>query len=342
MGSWRFSTPISGAEAPDVASYLLQRLGQGFLVVFAMSLIVFLGVYAIGNPVDVLIAAEATQADRELMISRLGLDRPWWEQYLAFLRNLIAGDVGRSFAHDVPALSLIAARFPATLELALVAMVMAVVVGIPLGLHAAMKPETIGARLIMGFSALGFAVPTFGIAILLILVFAVGLGWLPSSGRGPVVEILGVPTSLATGAGWRHVLLPAITLAIFKAALLIRLVHAATREVVASEFVRFARAKGVSPARVTRRHVLRNSLVPVVTVLALEFGGLLAFAVVTETIFAWPGVGRLLLESITMLDRPVIVAYLMATVVLYVALNFVVDVVYAILDPRVRVTGEKA
>jgi peptide/nickel transport system permease protein len=319
--------------------FLASRAAQGLVVLFAMSLIVFTGVFAIGDPVDMLIAAEATQADREAMAMRLGLDQPMWVQYFAFLKGLASGDVGRSFAHDVPAVGLIAARFPATLELALVATALAALVGLPLGLVAALKPGGVAARLALGFSAVGFSLPTFGVAIALILVFAVTLGWLPSSGRGPVVTVLGVPTSLATVKGWQHVALPAATLAIFKAALLIRIVHAATREVIASDFVRFARAKGLPPARVTTHHVLRNSLIPVVTVLALEFGSLLAFAVVTETIFAWPGVGRLLLESINVLDRPVIVAYLIATVLIYVVLNLIVDLLYAVLDPRVRVAG---
>jgi peptide/nickel transport system permease protein len=317
--------------------FLLSRAAQGVVVLFAMSVIVFTGVFAIGDPVDLLIAPEATQADRAAMVARLGLDQPMWAQYLGFLTGLLSGDVGRSFAHDVPAMSLIAARFPATVELALVAMTMAAVVGLPLGLLAALRPGSVPARLALGFSAVGFSLPTFGVAILLILVFAVTLGWLPSSGRGPVTTVLGVPTSLATPTGWKHVLLPAATLAIFKAALLIRIVHASTREVIAADFVRFARAKGLPPARVTVHHVLRNSLIPVVTILALEFGSLLAFAVVTETIFAWPGVGRLLLESINVLDRPVIVAYLMATVLIYVIINLIVDLLYAVLDPRVRV-----
>ena len=238
-------------------------------------------------------------------------------------------------------MSLIAARFPATFELALVALFASGLIGLPLGLVAAMRPRSLVARLALGFSAIGFSIPTFGKAILLILIFAVGLGWLPSSGRGPVTSVLGFPTSLATVAGWKYVVLPATTLAIFQTALLIRIVHASTREVIATDFVRFARAKGLGERRVTTHHVLRNSLIPVVTVFALEFGGLLAFAVVTETIFAWPGVGRLLLESITMLDRPVIVAYLMATVLLYVVMNFIVDVLYALLDPRVRVAGSE-
>ncbi len=322
-------------------AFLTARLFQALLVLFVMSLLVFVSVYAIGNPVDMLIAAEATQDEREAMISRLGLDQPLALQYFTFLKGLLSGDVGRSFAHDVPAVSLIAARFPATFELALVALFASGLIGLPLGLVAAMRPRSLVARLALGFSAIGFSIPTFGKAILLILIFAVGLGWLPSSGRGPVTSVLGFPTSLATVAGWKYVVLPATTLAIFQTALLIRIVHASTREVIATDFVRFARAKGLGERRVTTHHVLRNSLIPVVTVFALEFGGLLAFAVVTETIFAWPGVGRLLLESITMLDRPVIVAYLMATVLLYVVMNFIVDVLYALLDPRVRVAGSE-
>jgi peptide/nickel transport system permease protein len=322
-------------------AFVTSRLLQALLVLFVMSLLVFVSVYAIGNPVDMLISDEANQAEREALIARLGLDQPLAMQYLTFLKGLLSGDVGKSFMHDVPAGSLIAARLPATLELAVVALLAAALIGLPLGLVAAIRPGSIVARLALGFSALGFSIPTFGKAIVLILVFAVGLGWLPSSGRGPVTTVLGFPTSLASLAGWKYIVLPATTLAIFQTALLIRIVHASTREVIAADFVRFARAKGLPEPRITTRHVLRNSLIPVVTVFALEFGGLLAFAVVTETIFAWPGVGRLLLESITMLDRPVIVTYLMATVLFYVAMNFIVDVIYAALDPRVRIAGDE-
>ena len=312
--------------------FVLRRVLQSLLVVLVMSLVVFVGVHVVGDPVHILISDEMTQAEIDRFIRKLGLDRPVHEQYLHFLANAARGDLGNSFVHGEPALKLILERMPATLELALAAFVLAIAVGIPLGMYAGLRPESPASRAIMAGSILGFSLPTFWVGLMLIMVFAVMLGWLPSTGRGEFLS----------WDGLRHLALPAINLALFKMALVTRLARAGTREAALQDYVRFARAKGLSPARVVRVHVLKNILIPVVTVLGLELGGLIAFSVVTETVFAWPGMGKLLIDSIQRLDRPVVVAYLVITVVMFVVINLVVDLLYAALDPRVRLSEARA
>jgi peptide/nickel transport system permease protein len=231
---------------------------------------------------------------------------------------------------------------PATLELALVALIFSILIGIPLGVYAGLRPDSLAGRSIMSGSILGFSLPNFWIGLMLILLFAVELRWLPSGGRGQTVDVLGVPVSFLTVDGLRHLLLPAFTLALYKAALVIRLARAGTREAVMQDYVRFARAKGLSPSRIVLVHILKNILIPIVTVLGLELGSMIAFAVVTETVFAYPGMGKLLIDSIGRLDRPIIVAYLMLVVVLFVVINFIVDLIYAALDPRVRLSDARS
>jgi peptide/nickel transport system permease protein len=319
-----------------VAVYLIRRATQSVVVLLVMSLLVFVGVYAIGNPVDILINPNADQADIERAIKGLGLDRPLWEQYLVFLQQALAGDLGRSFVFNIPALQLILERMPATLELATAAMVIAIVLGIPLGLWAGLKPDSIAGRTIMTASILGFSLPTFWVGLMLIMVFSVDLGWLPSSGRGPTQTLLGVPVSFLSWEGLKHLAMPAINLALFNLSLVIRLTRAGTREALVQDYVKFARAKGLSDARVIGVHVLKNISIPIVTVTGLQFGTLVAFAIVTETIFAWPGMGKLLIDSIHVLDRPVIVAYLLIIVTFFIVINLAVDLAYSLLDPRVR------
>jgi peptide/nickel transport system permease protein len=321
--------------------YVIRRSLQSLVVLVAMSLLVFVGVFAIGNPVDILINPQAEQLERERAIAELGLDRPLHEQYATFVRGALSGDLGRSFVHATPALSLILERMPATLELAVVAMLIAVLLGIPLGLWAGLKPDSVGGRAIMAGSILGFSLPTFWVGLMLIMVFSVMLGWLPSNGRGPTVDVLGIPVSFVSLEGWRHLILPATNLALFKLALLIRLTRAGTREALLQDYVKFARAKGLSNARVILVHVLRNILIPIVTVIGLEFGSVIAFAIVTESVFAWPGMGKLLIDSINTLDRPVIVAYLLVIVAIFIVINLAVDILYSVLDPRVRLGEAK-
>jgi peptide/nickel transport system permease protein len=319
-----------------VLSHIARRALQSFGVLAVMSLLVFAGVYAVGNPIDILVNPQSDQNEIARATAALGLDRPLVDQYFLFIRHAVAGDLGRSFAFNVPAIGLILERMPATLELATAAMLIAVLLGIPLGLWAGLRPRSGAGKAIMAGSILGFSLPTFWVGLMLILVFSVWLGWLPTSGRGPTVDLFGIPVSFLTAEGLRHLVLPAANLALFNLSLVIRLTRSGTREAIEQDYVRFARAKGLSETRVVGVHVLRNVLVPVVTVVGVEFGSVIAFAVVTESIFAWPGMGKLLIDSINTLDRPVIVAYLCIVVALFVAINLFVDLAYSWLDPRVR------
>lgn len=321
--------------------WLIKRLIQAVIVLAVMSVIVFLGLHMIGNPADILLAPDATQADRAELIARLGLDLPVWQQYWLFLTSALQGDLGTSFVYNTPAVTLILQRLPATLELAVMAMIIAIFIGIPLGLFAGLKPENPFAKLITTASILGFSLPTFWVGLLLIMTFSVSLGILPASGRGATVHLFGAEWSFLTFDGLRHMVLPAINLALFKVSLVIRLTNAGVREVKSLDYVRFARAKGLSPLRVIRRHILRNVTIPLVTVLGIEFGSTVAFAVVTENIFAWPGAGKLILDSINALDRPVVVAYLLVVVTLFVTINLIVDILYRVLDPRIRTEAGK-
>lgn len=318
---------------------IIRRLMQSVLVVFAMSLIVFVGVSIIGDPTYMFVSPDADMEEIRRVQQTFGFDRPIWERYLLFLRGAVEGDLGNSYIFNQPAMQLILARMPATLELAFSALFLAIVLGIPLGLYAGLKPESPVSSLIMTGSILGFSLPTFWVGIMLILIFAVQLGWLPSTGRGDTVDVLGIPVSFLTLDGLKHLILPAFNLALLKISLVIRLTRAGVREAVHMDYMKFARAKGLAPRRLVSLHLLKNIMIPIVTVLGLEFGSLIAFSVVTETIFAWPGMGKLLIESIQTLDRPVIVAYLMLIVLLFVIINLVVDLLYALLDPRVRTAG---
>jgi peptide/nickel transport system permease protein len=317
-------------------TWTIRRLFQACLVVLAMTVIVFVGVHVIGNPVDILISPEADQAERARIISSMGLDQPLWRQYAYFLYDALHGDLGRSFVFNEPALRLIAQRMPATLELAVTAVLFSIIFGVPLGLYAGLKPDGVVGRSIMAGSILGFSLPSFWVGLMLIMVFAVQLGWLPSTGRGQTEDLFGVPWSFLTWDGLRHMFMPALNLSLYNISLVLRLTRAGVRETLPMDFVKFARAKGLSPARVIFVHVLKNIMIPVVTVLGLELGSTIAFAVVTESVFAWPGMGKLIIDSINVLDRPVIVAYLMMIVLLFIAINLIVDILYMLLDPRVR------
>ncbi len=322
--------------------FIVRRVLQSLVVLLIVSLLVFAGVYAIGNPVEVLISPEATQAERAALVVSLGLDKPLWMQYLVFLQNALHGNLGISFAYSIPAIRLILERMPATLELALFAIIIAVLLGIPLGLWAGMKPKSAAGKTIMGISILGFSLPTFWVGLMMIMLFGVKLGWLPTSGRGPTTMLLGMPVSFLSWEGIKHLLLPAVNLALFNIALVIRLTRAGAQEALMQDYVKFARAKGLSGPRIIGVHVLKNILIPIITVVALQFGSIIAFAIVTESIFAWPGMGKLIIDSIQVLDRPVIVAYLMLIVTLFILINLAVDIIYSLLDPRVRLSDIEA
>jgi len=323
-------------------AFAIRRLGQSLFVLAVMSLLVFLGVYAIGNPIDLLVNPQADEIERARATVALGLDKPILAQYGTFLARAVSGDLGRSFVYNVPAIQLILDKLPATLELAFVAMVFAIALGIPLGLVAGLRPHSLLGRGIMAGSILGFSLPTFWVGLVLIMVFSVQLGWLPPNGRGDTVLVAGIPVSFLTLDGLAHIAMPALNLALFKLSLLVRLTRAGTREALLQDYVKFARAKGLGPRRVIGVHVLKNILIPIVTVIGLELGSVIAFAIVTESIFAWPGTGKLLIDSINQLDRPVIVAYLLVIVAIFIVINFVVDVLYSVLDPRVRLGGAAA
>ncbi|MDA0186463.1 ABC transporter permease [Roseicyclus sp.] len=322
--------------------FLLRRLAQSVFVLIAMMVVVFFGVYMIGNPVDILISPDATPAEIEETMARFGFDQPVYIQFLKFVGNALQGDLGRSFVHGEPAVQLILSYMPATLELALLGLIFSIAIGVPLGVYAGYKADRWQGRAIMTGSIFGFSLPNFWVGMLLILIFAVELRWLPSTGRGETVEVLGLRLSIFSSNGLQYMILPALTLALYKASLVTRLARAGTQEALMQDYVKFARAKGISETRILFVHVLKNIMIPIITVLGLELGSMIAFAVVTETVFAWPGMGKLLIDSITTLDRPVIVAYLMLTVLIFIIINFAVDVIYTLLDPRVRVKGEAA
>ena len=323
-------------------AFAIRRFGQSLFVLVVMAFLVFVGVYAIGNPIELLVNPQADEIERARATAALGLDKPFLEQFWTFLTRAASGDLGRSFVYNIPAIQLILDKLPATLELALVAMVMAIALGIPLGLIAGLRPHSFIGRTIMAGSILGFSLPTFWVGLVLIMIFSVHFGWLPPNGRGETVLLFGIPVSFLTWDGLKHIAMPALNLALFKLSLLVRLTRASTREAVLQDYVKFARAKGLGPRRVIGVHILKNILIPIVTVIGLELGSVIAFAIVTESIFAWPGTGKLLIDSINQLDRPVIVAYLLVIVTIFIAINFAVDVLYSVLDPRVRLGGAAA
>ena len=316
--------------------YIVRRILQSVLVLLAMIALVFVGIYLIGDPAHLFVSPDADAGEIERMTRMLGLDRPLWEQFYVYLLNLVQGNLGRSFAYSEPALQLVLQRMPATLELVFVAMLMALSAGIPLGMYAGLNPETGLARFIMGSSIVGVSIPNFWQGLVLIFVMAVSLKLLPAGGRGEAVSFLGIRSSLWTLDGWRHVFLPALNLALFQWTLVIRLMRTNVREIALLDFVKFAWAKGLTRQRVVYVHILRNTLVVLITIVGLQLGSLIAYSVVTETIFAWPGMGKLIIDSINNLDRPVIVAYLLVVVTLFITINLIVDILYSIIDPRIR------
>jgi peptide/nickel transport system permease protein len=319
--------------------FIIHRFVQSAGILMLTSVLVFCGVFAIGDPIQILVPADASPAEIAQAVHSLGLDQPMWKQYMLFVEHALHGDLGRSFVFNQPSIQLIMERLPATLELAIVALVMALMIGLPLGLLAGMKANSPVDRVIMGGSILGFSLPNFWQGIMLVLIFSVTLGWLPSAGRGHLGTVFGIHTSLATRDGLMHLILPALNLSLFKMSLVTRLTRAGVRETLPLDYVKFARAKGLRERRIIFVHVLKNIMIPIVTVVGMEFGSLIAFATVTETIFAWPGVGKLIIDSIMRLDRPVVVAYLLIVVAMFTLLNLLVDIIYSLLDPRVRLGG---
>lgn len=317
-------------------NFVLRRLGQSAILLLIMSLLVFLGMYVVSDPVAVMAGEDATAADRLALAAAYGLDRPLPLQYLTFLGNIVQGDFGRSFVYGRPVLDLIFERLPATLEVVFLAMVLGVVFGIPMGIFSGLNRRNPLTKLISMVTTIGYSIPNFWQALLFILIFAVWLRWLPATGRGPTTEFLGLQLSLLNAEGLRYLMLPAANLAVALICMQTRLARSGTQEVMYQDYMMFAQAKGIAPRRLIGRHLLRNILIPIVTITALELGTLIAFSTVTETIFSWPGIGKLLLDSIYRSDRPVVVAYMILITLMFVVINLVADIIYAILDPRIR------
>ena len=318
-------------------SFILQRVFQAVIVMVSVAFISFLLFQFVGDPVVFLLGQDATPEQIRELRADLGLDKSFVVQFWNFLANAVQGEFGLSLRQGAKVSRLIAERLPATLELAGIAALMALVLGIPMGVYAALKRGTFLSQLFMTVSLLGVSLPTFLVGILLILLFAVGLGWFPSFGRGDVVQIGWWSSGLLTAKGWHHIVLPAITLAVFQLTLIMRLVRAEMLEVLRTDYVKFARARGLSNRSIHFGHALKNTLVPVITITGLQLGALIAFAIITETVFQWPGMGLLFIQAVTFADIPVMAAYLCLTALIFVVINLVVDLLYFAVDPRLRV-----
>ena len=318
-------------------AFILRRLIQAVMVIVTVAFIAFMLFQYVGDPVVFLLGQDATPEQIRSLRADLGLDKPFFVQFWHFLVNAAQGEFGLSLRQGAKVSRLMAERFPATLELALVAAALALLVGVPMGVYAALKRGTFISQAFMTLSLLGVSLPTFLIGILLILVFAVVLGWFPSFGRGEVVHIGWWTSGLLTAKGWHHITLPAITLAIFQLTLIMRLVRAEMLEVLRTDYIKFARARGLSNRAIHFGHALKNTLVPVLTITGLQLGGLIAFAIITETVFQWPGMGLLFIQAVTFADIPVMAAYLCLIALIFVVINLVVDLLYFVVDPRLRV-----
>jgi len=319
-----------------MGSFILSRLLQTLLVLLVAVLVAFTLFRYVGDPVNNMVGQAASLADREAMRRSLGLDDPVVVQFFRFLAGVVQGDLGVSYRFALPVRQLLLERLPATLELSLAAMLIALAIGIPAGIFTALHRKSLAARLILVASLLGVALPTFLIGIVLILLFSVTLGWLPSFGRGSVVTIGGWTTGLLSIGGLKALLLPAVTLALFQMALILRLVRAEMLEVMRTDYIRFARARGLPPRVIHYDHALRNTLIPVITIVGLQFGNIFAFSIIVETVFQWPGLGLLVIQAIQFADVPLLAAYLCLIALCFAVINLAVDIAYAIVDPRVR------
>ena len=315
--------------------YFVSRISQLIIVLIVVSILVFALTSVMGDPIYLMVRENATQEEIQAAIEYLGLDKPLPVQYLIFMKNALKGDFGKSYVYHLSALKIIIERVPATLEIVIVAMLLSGFLAIPLGVFAGAYPKKFFSKAIMALSIAGISLPSFWVGMVMIFVFSLYFGILPVSGRGDMGTILGIKTSLATVSGWRHVLLPAITLALGNMATILRLTRAGMQENMKQDYVKFARSKGVPSNKVLFGHALKNTLIPVITIFGLQLGTLIAFTTITETIFAWPGMGKLLIDAINSADRPIISAYILFVAVIFVFINFVVDILYTIVDPRI-------
>ena len=318
-------------------AFILRRLIQAIIVMTVVALIAFMLFQYVGDPVVFLLGQDANPTQIAQLRSDLGLDKHFLVQFWHFLINAAQGEFGLSLRQGAKVSRLLAERFPATLELALVAAFMALAIGVPMGVYAALRRGSFLSQLFMTTSLLGVSLPTFLIGILLILVFSVGLGWFPSFGRGNTIQLGWWSTGLLTADGWHHIVLPAVTLAVFQLTLIMRLVRAEMLEVLRTDYIKFARARGLSNRVINFGHALKNTMVPVMTITGLQLGGLIAFAIITETVFQWPGMGLLFIQAVTFADIPVMAAYLCLIALIFVVINLVVDLLYFVVDPRLRI-----
>lgn len=320
-----------------MAAFIIRRLLQAILVMLVVALIAFLLFQYVGDPVSQMLGQDATPEDRVRLRGDLGLDQPFYMQFGHFIGNALQGDFGISLRQGRAVSTLIKERLPATLELAFAAAVIAIVVGIPMGVYTALRRDSWFSHFLLAVSLVGISLPTFLIGILLILVFAVMLGVLPSYGRGDTVQLGWWSTGLLTTTGWKHLILPAITLCLFQLTLIMRLVRSEMLEVLRTDYIKFARARGLTDRAVHFGHALKNTLVPVITITGLQLGGIIAFAIVTETVFQWPGMGLLFIQSVQFADIPVMAAYLCLIALVFVLINLIVDLLYFAVDPRLRI-----
>jgi peptide/nickel transport system permease protein len=320
-----------------MAAFIIRRLLQAVLVMLVVGFIAFNLFQFVGDPVASMLGQDATPEDAKRVRTLLGLDSPWYVQFWHFVERAAQGDFGQSFKYRRTVSELIADRLPATLELSMAAALLALVVGIPMGVYTALKRNTIVSHVLMAVSLVGVSLPTFLIGILLILVFAVTLGWLPSFGRGDTVSIGWWSTGLATWSGIKSLILPSITLGLFQMTLIMRLVRAEMLEVLRTDYIKFARARGLTDRSIHFGHALKNTLVPVITITGLQLGAIIAFAIITETVFQWPGVGLMFIEAVTYPDIPIMAAYLCMVALVFVVINLIVDLLYYAVDPRLRI-----
>ena len=316
--------------------YIVKRFVQMIVVLFVVSILVFMLTNFIGDPVDMLVPENATVEQVESARARLGLNKPLPVQYGIFLRDVLHGNFGKSYTYGKPAMGLIMERMPATLELVAIAALLVLFIAIPLGVYAGAYPKRRSSKIIMSGSILGISLPSFWVGMMMIYIFAVMLRALPASGRGNTVNVLGVNLSIFAPGGLRFIILPAVTLALTNVATTLRLTRSGIMENMRQDYIKFARAKGVSSRSLLFGHALKNALIPVITIFGMDLGNMIAFTTITETIFAWPGMGKLLIDAINKSDRPIIVAYLMTAACMFVVLNFVVDLLYTLVDPRIE------
>lgn len=322
--------------------FLIRRIIQSVFVMLAVALIAFMMFRFMGDPVNSLVAENASTEERDAVRTRLGLDQPIWVQYGRFVARATTGDFGLSWRNARPVSTLLSERFPATAELVLVAAGLSLALGIPLGILTALRPNSFSAQSLQFLSLIGISLPTFVTGILLILVFSVWLGWLPSFGRGTVIDIGWWSTGFLTLSGLKALILPSFMLCLFQLTLIMRLVRAEMMEVLRTDYIKFAKARGLTNRSINFRHALKNTLIPVITIFGLQLGGLIAFAIVTETVFQWPGMGALFIQAVSFGDVPVMAAYLVLVSLIFVIINTTVDLLYAVLDPRLRVDSAQS